>query len=621
MFQRQIIQAYTPVLAFSTFPPSFTDILDAPEMRRARRTLSPGSSQAREDLPRAAPITPSPSVGDSGDRGADTDDESEGEWSDEDDSDDSDDNAPDSMPMLGNYRVTRPESSGDDAEVLMLGDHQVTRAPTPAEGDSEEPKVAHGQAPAGSESVMLAREEEAADDKSSVKVGEEGGAAGEVGAEDKEKDAEEDEKLDEEEDEEEVGSENEPKPSSPCSSPRKAPQAVRPTSDGSNPDFPPGQLPRRPSNFFPNEANAPITYNEKMSALMAEELSKIATLKLSESMWAPKPDEKSQVMSQKASSSSSSTPPAEHKTPPRMSNVGTSQADQAPPHGQEQLPRRPSNLFPDEANAPITHNEKMSVLIADGLSKVATIPLSASIWATKPEEKSQVMPQAAPSSSSAPPADHRTSARMLSVGSSQADQAPPRGPSISNDGPKPQPPPDAPTGPRGHLARDSVQGGLQQNQGANSQTSPLGRQPNVAPPQGAANRNDNWSPRGNARRGYQPGQPRRNWAPEPPRTPPAAAGNDTNTNTQYPPAGRRGGRGGRGTPPPASGPPRTPAPNTPRAAPAAIFGDNTPPAGPAGRRGGRGGRGQAAPQAGPARGGRSAAMESFARQNLGKKEG
>lgn len=46
MFQRQIIQAYTPILTLSPFPPSLSDILAAPEMTSTRRT--PSASEAGE---------------------------------------------------------------------------------------------------------------------------------------------------------------------------------------------------------------------------------------------------------------------------------------------------------------------------------------------------------------------------------------------------------------------------------------------------------------------------------------------------------------------------------------------------------------------------------------------
>lgn len=536
MFQRQIIQAYTPMLAFSTFPPSFTDILDAPEMRAARRTISPALSQAREDIPSAEaseesdnPVDPPKNVattpssgGNSSDNlGADEDAQSEGEWTDDDDEDDDDDDDENDMPMLGNHKVTRPTPSKIDAEEPMLGNYQVTRAPTPTNEDSEEPQMTLGQAPAGSESGIPVDEEEAAHVGGSVEEGEEGGAAGEVGGEDEEKKEKEEDDVDKEE---EKWSENDPQPSSPHPAPEPlplgaaasntSPAAVRQSSDGPNPDFPrERQRPRRPSNFFPGEENATKTHDEEVGELLAACFSEYAPLKLSESMWAPKLDENCQVTPQEAeASSSSSPPPAEDEAPPRMPNLGNGQVS-------------------------------------------------------------------------------------------------PRGPSLSNNGPKPQPPPGAPTGPRGHVSREPAQGGL--NEGANRQATPFGRQTTL----GTGSRNDGWSPRGNTRRGYQPGQPGRAWTPEPPRTPPAAAANNNDASNQYPPAtGRRGGWSGRGTP---SGPARAPALNTPRAAPAAT-GDNNP---AAGRRGGRGGRGPSTPQSGPARGARSAAMESFRRQNLGKKEG
>lgn len=46
MFQRQIIHAYTPMLAFSSFPPSYIDIINAPEMTSAHRATS--ASEAGE---------------------------------------------------------------------------------------------------------------------------------------------------------------------------------------------------------------------------------------------------------------------------------------------------------------------------------------------------------------------------------------------------------------------------------------------------------------------------------------------------------------------------------------------------------------------------------------------
>lgn len=40
MFQRQIVQAYTPILTLSAFPPSYNDIINAPEMTSVHRTTS-----------------------------------------------------------------------------------------------------------------------------------------------------------------------------------------------------------------------------------------------------------------------------------------------------------------------------------------------------------------------------------------------------------------------------------------------------------------------------------------------------------------------------------------------------------------------------------------------------
>ena len=522
MFQRQIIQAYTPMLAFSTFPPSITDILDAPEMRAAAREIPSSAS----DAPRNDTTPPIPYLDSSDNTGADEEVGSEEEWSDDDDDEDDDDDNDNSMPMLGNYRVTRPKPSKKDAEEPMLGNHQVTLAPTPTNEDSEEPQVTLGQPPAGSESPgMPGREEEAADDGFSANLGEEAGDVGEAGGEDRERANKEEDKVDEEEE----GSENDLQPSSPSPAPEPLPLAAG-ASNTSPPAIPqsstpPGpasprerQRPRRPSNYFPGEENATKTHDEEVGDLLAIYLTKHATMKLSDSRWANKLDDESQEMPLEASSSSSALP-AEDEAPPRMPNVGLSQADQAPPRG------------------PPTSN--------DG---------------PKPQ----------------PPPGAPTGPR-----NGQASPAPPRGPSISNDGPKPQPPPSAPSGPRGHGPRDPAQDGL--NEGANVQPAPFGRQPtNITSPPGSAGRNDSWSPRGNARRGYQPGQPGRRWTPEPPRTPPAIAGNNNN-NSAY---------------------------------------NQHPPAGPAGRRGGRGGRAPSTPQPGPsARRARSAAMESFRRQNLDKKDG
>ena len=155
--------------------------------------------------------------------------------------------------------------------------------------------------------------------------------------------------------------------------------------------------PRRPSNFFPGIENAEKTYDEMVGDALVEYLGKAGTKPLSQSMWASKPD-----------------------------TVTPSAPNQASPKPVE-----------DEA---YTHARN-----------VGTKPLSQSRWAPKPDTVTPSAPNQAPPR----PVENGASPQARNASKSGGlSRAPPRGPANLSHLVKPQPPPGAPTAPRGHAWRN-----------------------------------------------------------------------------------------------------------------------------------------------------------------------
>ena len=191
--------------------------------------------------------------------------------------------------------------------------------------------------------------------------------------------------------------------------------------------------------------------------------------------------------------------------------------------------RRPSNFFPGSENATTTHNEVVGDAFADYVREHGKKTLADSMWADKSEAETHEIPQPASSTPAAGVAPPNTTNIF---GTGPATRSPARGPPNFSGLPKPQPPPGAPTGPRGHVSQNPGPEGL----GSRGETG-----------------SGSWSPRGNRRggRGGRGGRGAR--FPQEPNAPGAAT---NNRNNQTPPANRGGGRGGQGTPTPQPGPAR-----------------------------------------------------------------
>ena len=210
--------------------------IDAPKDASTEQTAGPDSS---EDLEAAE------------ESGID------GEWSDVEDEDheeeaeDGDDDD-DGMPMLGNYKVTRPKANENDPGEPILGNNKVTRAPTNDDEDDGMPML-------GNYKVTRPKTSEG---------------------------------------EEKKEGEDTPSPSAPgaADTPFPAAQgdtnATRPNPD---PAHDAQRTNRRPSNYFPGMENATKTHDEHVGDALAHFLREYGTKSLSESMWADKPDAETQA--------------------------------------------------------------------------------------------------------------------------------------------------------------------------------------------------------------------------------------------------------------------------------------------------------------------------------------
>lgn len=113
--------------------------------------------------------------------------------------------------------------------------------------------------------------------------------------------------------------------------------------------------------------------------------------------------------------------------------------------------RPPSSIFPGIENATKTHDEAVGDAFADYFREHGTKKLEDSMWADKkPDAKAKAIPQRASSTPAEGVASPRT---PIGLGNGGMTRAPPRGPPNFSHLPKPQPPPGAPTGPRGHASR------------------------------------------------------------------------------------------------------------------------------------------------------------------------
>lgn len=113
---------------------------------------------------------------------------------------------------------------------------------------------------------------------------------------------------------------------------------------------------------------------------------------------------------------------------------------------------RPSNIFPGTENATKTHDEDVGDAFADYVREHGSGKLEDSMWADKPDAKTQAIPQKL--SSPTPGEDVKSPHTPNKFDDGEVSRAPPRGPANLRGLPKPQPPPGAPTGPRGHASRD-----------------------------------------------------------------------------------------------------------------------------------------------------------------------
>lgn len=151
--------------------------------------------------------------------------------------------------------------------------------------------------------------------------------------------------------------------------------------------------------------------------------------------------------------------------------------------------RPPPSIFPGIENATKTYDEAVGDAFADYFREHGTKKLEDSMWADKkPDAKAKAIPQRASSTLAEGVASPRTPNRL---GDGGVTRAPPRGPPNFSHLPKPQPPPGAPTGPRGHASRhpgpERSDSGLQTSVGLDDpDTTPRVRLP-VSPSCGSDN--------------------------------------------------------------------------------------------------------------------------------------
>lgn len=369
--------------------------------------LDPDSKASKEsndaiEAPKNASIQQAPASNSLGAPRADEGPGNEEEWSDLEDEDHDGEDDDDDGPMLGNYKVTRgPTDVHEDTPVPMLGSHKVTRAPAPVEGSSDPPmlgnhKVTRAEAPASSNSGAPTAEGESEADGDWLDV--------EDGKDEKEDEEEAPNEKDEEDDQ---GADTMPVLGS-----HKVAGGLTPmnSNDGmamlGNGQVPRGLLQQSVTSSPPVlESHSPI----------------------------PEP-------SPIAAAATDASPPV------AQGHTGGELNPEAARDGQP-ANRRPSNLFPGAANATRTHDEVVSDALVDYCREHGTKTLAQSMWATEPKADTRPTRQKA---SSMPFEGVASPHTRHQFGNGPVSRAPPRGPANFSNLPKPQPPPGAPTGPRGH---------------------------------------------------------------------------------------------------------------------------------------------------------------------------
>ena len=445
--------------------------------------LDPDSKASKEsndaiEAPKNASIQQAPASNSLGAPGADEGPGNEEEWSDLEDEDHDGEEDDEDGPMLGNYKVTRgPTDVHEDTPVPMLGSHKVTRAPAPVEGSSDPPmlgnyKVTRAEAPASSNSGAPKAEGESVADGDWLDV----------------EDGKDEEEANEKDEEDDQGADTmpvlgshevadgltpinnnvgmamlgndqvtrglpqqsitssppilashspipEPSPLAAAATDASPPVARGHTGGELNPEAARDGQPanRRPSNIFPGAANATRTHDEVVSNALVDYCREHGTKTLAQSMWAPKPSPLA------AAATDASPPVAQEHTGGELKPKIT--RDKQPAN------RRPSNIFPGAANATRTHDEVVSNALVDYCREHGTKTLAQSMWATEPKADTRPTRQKA---SSMPVEGVASPLTRHQFGNGPVSRAPPRGPANFSNLPKPQPPPGAPTGPRGH---------------------------------------------------------------------------------------------------------------------------------------------------------------------------
>lgn len=337
----------------------------------------------------------------------------DGEWSDVEDSDheEKDGEGDDDAPMLGNYKVTRaPTNIQENNDVSMLGSHEVTRGPAPVEDSSDVPmlgkyKVTRGEAPAGGESGTPKAEKGSGSDGEWSDV--------------------EDEKDGEDEEDEKKGK------------------------DGGQGDAMP-----MVGNHEVTRGSTPVNNNDFVAMLGNHRVTRPPTAAKVDSET-PKAKEDT------ANDSQPSSPcPAPKRGLPQQGVATPLAVPQADSPAREPSPaatteaarvgqpanRRPSNIFPGAEGTTKTHDEIVGDAFAEYVREHETRKLEDSMWADKPKANTQAVPQRAQSLPAEGVASPHTPSQFSN---GELIRAPPRPANL-----KPQPPPGASTGPRGHASQN-----------------------------------------------------------------------------------------------------------------------------------------------------------------------
>ena len=217
-----------------------------------------------------------------------------------------------------------------------------------------------------------------------------------------------------------------------------------------------------------------------------------------------------QVTQSLSSTQSSSIQSSREVTPDEMdaNSDASSQMSQAPkadlgqkaPKANDEPIVRPSNYWAGIENDRKTVNEEVGDALADIVREYGTKSLAESMWADKPDVKTRAVPHRAASTLPEGVASPR-----IPIRSDEATRAPPRGPPIFTSLPKSQPPPGAPTGPRGHASRAPrhFETPVRSNDPCTTTEAPLPTPPSSqaapTPAAGNGNRNPGFSSRGRGR--------------------------------------------------------------------------------------------------------------------------